>query len=317
MSRRIFLSFIVLLGLASVGGCHATYLHAIAREDPIGSGRYVNVEGDRTSVIVYRDGQRIGVRPGHMLRGGDEIQTAANGAAVLRFKEGEIVLDGDTRVRVGSLEVIFGRILADLRGLFTVSSENVVAGVEGTSFVFDVRKGQSEVRVSAVEGVVVISSMKQRFESMRLLPGKECLYDESSWRSGPRIGPADMKQVEAFVARSRRVMTARPVGFCCRRGKVTCTTREKCKGGTFGDEETARGACTPGFCCQGTRVRATSRDLCQGAFFTQRVDAKRACEPTGFCCDGGRVSTGTKRQCRGTFHKTRPEATQACLPTVE
>ncbi len=84
--------------------------------------------------------------------------------------EGTVTLDESTRVRLGSLEVFFGRILANVRGLFETTSDNVVAGVEGTSHLFEVARNR-DVRGGG-RGRVTCRPRTAGWAPFRLHPGQ-------------------------------------------------------------------------------------------------------------------------------------------------
>ena len=106
-------------------------LWQIAREVPGADPRWQRADAATAGVRVWRGGREIAVQRLMELLPGDEIETGANAAAVLRFRDaGDTLVLERTRVRIGSLEVIFGRMFALLRNRFTVTSETVVAGVE-------------------------------------------------------------------------------------------------------------------------------------------------------------------------------------------
>src|SRR5438552_14042715 len=112
----------------------------VAREDPADPARYVGVAGvDLSSAVaIYRDGRRLRTTVPRILQRGDEIETDIDVIAVIRYPAGDLYIGGATRARVGSLDVLFGKVFARVRGLFSVESQNVVAGVEGTEFAFEV-----------------------------------------------------------------------------------------------------------------------------------------------------------------------------------
>ena len=143
-------------------------LWQIAREVPGADPRWQRADAATAGVRVWRGGREIAVQRLMELLPGDEIETGANAAAVLRFRDaGDTLVLERTRVRIGSLEVLFGRMFALLRNRFTVTSETVVAGVEGTRFLFEVGRDRA-VRVVVADGAVVCRSPQDAWSPVRL-----------------------------------------------------------------------------------------------------------------------------------------------------
>ena len=68
---------------------------------------------------------------------------------------------------IGSLDVLFGRVFARVKGVFSVENRNVVAGVEGTEFAFEVGlDGDTEITV--LDGTVLSSSKKLPWKPLRV-----------------------------------------------------------------------------------------------------------------------------------------------------
>lgn len=167
--------FVLVLICLSLCSCGPTLVR-VMKEDPSDNTRYVSLGNVDLpgEVNVYRDGRRLPVSLPYLLQSNDVIQTGPDAVARVWFPEGnEIILDSNTRVRLGSLFVEFGRILSRIRGFFDVESENVVAGVEGTEFIFEITRDRS-VAVTVLDGTVVCRS-KIRGWQVRLNCG-EVLY---------------------------------------------------------------------------------------------------------------------------------------------
>jgi hypothetical protein len=308
-----------------LGGCAtrpdrvgATRLDRVMRKDPSVPSGYVIVDAGEASrfVTVFRGGRPLGARPPFTLEQGDEVETGADGAAVIQFPDGGIaVIDVRTRVRVGSLEVLFGRVFASVRGLFSIESENVVAGVEGTDFMFEVRADRG-VRVVVLDGVVVGRSKTKSWDPIRLRPGV-AFSSRYPNREPPRVGPASQRELDDIRAWVRSVIDAPRSGYCCDGRKVFASASTECRGFFSATESEARRSCTIGWCCAGNQVTQTIRARCGGAFYTDRQSAERACAPkpeVGWCCEAGRVTSGTRDQCRGKFYTDRQSAERACAP---
>jgi hypothetical protein len=267
-----------LAGCATVPGTVTApaQLWQIAREVPGADPRWQRVEADEAGVRVWRGGREIAVRRLMAMLPGDEMETGANAAAVLRVRDaGDVLVLERTRVRMGSLEVFFGRVFALLRNRFTVSSETVVAGVEGTRFLYEVRRDRA-VRVVVADGEVVCRSPQGAWAPVRLRTN-EALVASYPARTPPLVGSADARELRAYEELSRDVSRAPERGWCCRDGQVTSSWSDRCAGG----------------------------------FDTDRADALRQCrpsppppppDPVGWCCRDGRVTSSIRKsQCMGTF----------------
>ena len=141
---------------------------------------------------------------------GDEIETGQNVAAVLRFRDaGDTLMLKGTRVRIGSLEVLFGRVFAQLRNRFTVSSQTVVAGVEGTRFLFEVGRNRA-VRIAVADGAVVCRSPQDAWAPVRLRVN-ESLLSRYPGRGRPTVSKADAREMRAYEELSLQIGRA-PAG---------------------------------------------------------------------------------------------------------
>jgi hypothetical protein len=276
------LLYALLACLAVLPGCATTTLGDLAREEPAGSGRYVRLQGGEGVVRAFRGGRPLDARRGAMLQPGDEIETAPNGAAVIRFaNQGEVLVTGGTRVRIGSLEVLFGRIIANVRGLFNVTTEGVVAGVEGTQFLVEAQP-RREVRVVVADGTVVCRPRDGKsWAPVRLRPG-EALSDPYGVREPPRVGRASPAELDEIRRAAQLVSNAPGQGYCCDGSRVFPSLSNQCGGQFRWSEAEARQACAdlqPGYCCVNGRLSQTNRGGCYGQFFTDASAARRACVP--------------------------------------
>ena len=127
LTRRQYRGFaLIVVMLALAGGAHGqqavsppVQLWQIAREVPGADPRWQRVEAEKAGVRVWRGGREIAVRRLMTLLPGDEIETGQNAAVVLRFRDaGDMLVLKRTRLRIGSLEVLFGRVFALLRNRF-------------------------------------------------------------------------------------------------------------------------------------------------------------------------------------------------------
>ena len=289
---RLCLAFatlvLALIGCASVREAvlPPVQLWQIAREVPGADPRWQRAEATRAGVRVWRGGSEIRAERLMTLLPGDEIETAANAAVVLRYRDaGDVLVLERTRVKIGSLEVFFGRVFAVLRNKFSVSSETVVAGVEGTRFLFEVDRNRA-VHVAVADGAVVCSSPQRAWAPVRLR-ANEALLSHYPSRVPPTHTAAVASELRAYEQLSRDVSSAPEQGWCCRDGQVT----------------------------------PSWSDRCGGVFDTDRTDAVRQCrppapDPVGWCCRDGRVTRSTRNDCegaRGQYFDSEARAA-ACYP---
>ncbi len=344
LSRRYRWLVIMMLMLA-LAGCATergtatapVQLLHIAREVPGADPRWQSVEADEAGVRVWRGGREIAVRRRMAMLPGDEMETGANGAAVLRVRDvGDVLVLERTRVRMGSLEVFFGRVFALLRNRFTVSSETVVAGVEGTRFLYEVGRDRA-VRVAVADGEVVCRSPQGVWAPVRLR-ANEALLARYPGRTPPVVGRADARELRAYEEISREVSRAPERGWCCRDEQVTASWSDRCPGGFDTDRADALRQCRPappppppdrvGWCCRDGRVTSSIRQSqCVGTFFDTEAALKASScyrpsapppppDPVGWCCRDGRVTQSIKKsQCAGMFFDTEAALkASSCYP---
>ena len=165
----------------------------VARADPADPTRYIGVFGDDLSdaVTMYRDGLRLRPTVPHLLQRADELETGPDVIAVIRFPVGDVYIDTATRVRIGSLDVLFGKVFARVRGFFSVENQNVVAGVEGTEFAFEAT-GDGTTQIIVLDGTVLSSSKNLPWKPLRVTPGQAFTVTDSggSCKSGRRRRPS-------------------------------------------------------------------------------------------------------------------------------
>jgi len=225
-------------------------------------------------------------RVGMVLENGDVLTTGPGVAAVLRIAgRGQVALDQNTEVRIGSLEVIFGRLFADLRGLFSVRSQTVEAVNEGTRFLFEAGRGRS-VRVTVADGTVNCRSPSGEWPAMRIGAGRSLIYPGQGI---PHVIPADPREVDGPL---RAITSAPREGWCCSGagGNVGRGFEDRCLGRWSLSRESAEAQCRPaappppqsGWCCvpQQRRYIEMNSERCsaaKGTYFTNEAAAKRFC----------------------------------------
>lgn len=311
-SMHAFRLFVMLLLTLALAGC-GTALHKVVREEPAAPGGYVDVDAAAAAghVRVTRGGQTLALHLPLALQPGDVIETAPASGAVIRLERGEAVLGPETRVRMGSLEVIFGRIFASVRGLFRAEDGNVAADVEGTRFAFESQRGGA-TRVVVLDGVVRCSPKLGGWTPVRVSAGHSLSLAGSAQPSLTVTSPAEREEIRRWT---EAVTNAPRAGYCCADGRVFPTLSNACRGRFESSEDEARRQCAPGWCCRHGDVRQSVRAECAGSFHSDRRAAERACVPApGWCCGNGEVWQTSREQCRGSFHGDRRAADKACAP---
>lgn len=309
-------------------GCN-TRLSKVVRAEPSAQQGYVEVEGGHAGLVeVYRNGRRLDPRTPLALQPGDRVMTGPDAGAVIRFANGgEAVLAPETHVRLGSLEVFFGRVLADLRGLFQVEDDTMVASVEGTRFLFEARPGQRS-RVAVLEGRVRCQPKSGGWEPIRLGAGQVLTARPGDPRP-PRLSRLSSAELHDIERWSSGIRQAARQGFCCARGRVHPALSNQCRGHFDSDERRAQHLCQSGWCCRGGKVSASIRADCRGAFHGNRAAAERACAPAppppepvtqGWCCLHGNLKQTDSKYCKavgGRFYSNGTDARRRCLRVVQ
>jgi hypothetical protein len=272
---------VVVLVLAATAGCADISLSIVAR-DPSGRGQgpFVQVGIEQGLVSVTRQGTRLAQAPSR-LQAGDEVETGPDGVALIHFRDlGDVMLMPRTRVRIGSIEVIFGEFLAKVRGLFTASSQNVVAAVQGTSFSLSSSNGA--VHIVVAEGVVSVSPRSGGWPAQRLGPG-QALTVAAGGTGTPRVGPSAAPEIARLESRFDELRQAPRQGFCCVQGRVQPGQSDRCASNMFGrteaDAQRACHAAETGLCCRNGSLETSTRGDCPTAqFFESMVTARMYCQ---------------------------------------
>lgn len=204
-------ALLIVAGCATAPSGPTITLASVVRDAAPASPRWVPAEPDAVGLRVWRNMSALRAERGMRLEPGDVVQTGPRSAAAIVFSGGSagagtVALDESTRVRVGSLEVFFGRIFANVRGLFETTSENIVAGVEGTQYLFEVARNR-DVRVAVAEGVVTCRARDASWAPIRLHPGQMMSSDYPN-RTAPRVGPADARTLRDMAAWAAEVAKA-------------------------------------------------------------------------------------------------------------
>ena len=113
-----------------------------------------------------------------------------------------------TRVKVGSLEVFFGRVFALLRNKFTVSSQTVVAGSKAPASCSKSHPTGSTGGGRRRRGRLHLS---ERAWSPVRLRANEALVSRYPSRASPTVGAAETSELRAYQALSEEVSRATDV----------------------------------------------------------------------------------------------------------
>lgn len=213
MFRRLAYPFALVVACHALSGCATSpWIDYVARMDPANPMRYRALRSAEVTgaVDVYRAGRPIFAD--QVLRLGDEIETGADSVAVIRFPDGDKVIIGSrTRVRLGSLDVLFGRVFARIQGLFAVESQNIVAGVEGTEFEFTVAHDKA-VSVTVLDGSLICRAKTRGWPPVRMGSGTK-MVSAHPHRVTPRVAiaaPAELEDIRSWVQRVEEVAPSRP-----------------------------------------------------------------------------------------------------------
>jgi len=151
------------------------------------------------NVSVLRVGKPLRPRPELRLQPGDEVATDVNGYAVIRYASGaSVYLKPDTRVRVGSIFVVFGEVFARAKELFRVDTDFVTAGVEGTEFSLQANR-MGLITVTVREGIVVCSSMRGRWAPVRMQNGERLVAVQEQTPEVTKVPGKELRSETGWV----------------------------------------------------------------------------------------------------------------------
>ena len=157
---RWFCTVALVAAVSGLGGCAtpqavtAITLSGVVRaEQTVLTG---TVPGDAMHLV--RNGAAYHVVPDMVIETGDTLWTGPDTAFVLSYPGGaRAYVYPNTRVRIGSIFDDIGKVFVKVKGAFTVKTEFVTAGSEGTQYWVNVRE-RDEVKVVVVEDVVSLGS---------------------------------------------------------------------------------------------------------------------------------------------------------------
>jgi ferric-dicitrate binding protein FerR (iron transport regulator) len=122
------------------------------------------VLGDMPSLVrVERQYQAIPASDGMVLVAGDVVETTGAYVELDFAGSGRVWLDADTRVQLGSLWLVFGRIFSSASPPFRVETEDVTASPEGTRFGMRRTRGARDWTMAVETGRVRCEGKNQRF----------------------------------------------------------------------------------------------------------------------------------------------------------
>lgn len=259
-------------------------LDRAVRETP-GTPRWQQMTPQQAGVRVWRNGQEVSTATGMLLHPGDELETAPQATAVLRYSaHGLVTVAERSRVRVGSLEVFFGRLLAEVRNLFEVRSESVAAAVDGTTFLVEVQARRG-MRIAVAEGTVNCRSLTNQWAAFKLPAGRAMLAQFADAQP-PRQTAANAQELASTLEWAREIRAAPQRGWCCRDGQTEPGWSNECTSNLFGEQQGLVAAfCRPRpepaeplvWCCAQRRVLQLPRSQCYGSAHDSAALAQRAC----------------------------------------
>jgi len=318
------------------------WIAMIVRVDPLDPTRYVGVTADEQSQVVafFRGGQRMQLTLPHVLERDDEFETARDVMAVIRYPIGDVYVDAGTRVRIGSLDVLFGRIFAKVKGFFSVENQNVVAGVEGTEFAFEVaRDGSTEITV--LDGAVLSSSKRLPWKPLRVT------RDQAFWVTNAgmqiKVGaapPTQLAQLRRWVDRADNAVAvfaprvAQPPPRVAQTPPPEPQPQQPVPPSMQPVPQPLQPGPSPtqtiippvitlqipivtdptGYCCDATgQVYPSTAGACRGRLYQYRADANAQCgDRRGFCCANNRVFETVPSQCTGVFSYNQKSVAEGC-----
>jgi hypothetical protein len=145
-------------------------LQEVVRERPGKPPAYVEVTREEAArgIFVTRAGRRIPVTVPMELQPGDEVRVEPFYLATISFPGGhEATLMPDTRLRLGSILELIGRVFVTARGYFKVETEYVAAGVKGTEFWVRVTPDQI-ASAGVISGSITVASRIGRWDPVEV-----------------------------------------------------------------------------------------------------------------------------------------------------
>ena len=192
---------IVIIGFALQACAPAKLTHVLVDNRQAEPGEYHQVQ-------IIKKGKSLATKPGMDLSKDSVVETDGQTWAIIEFAPGtRVFLKPNTRVRIASLTVIYGEIVAvidKLRDFFKVKTENLEAGPKSTVFTVSKEPNGPSV-VSVIRGVVQLTSPAQAWPAVTIKQ-----YQRATTRPGvhPRIGRMDSKTFNQIIDWTNRVENA-------------------------------------------------------------------------------------------------------------
>ena len=166
-------------------------------------------------VKITRAGATQDGAPGMAILKGDTVTTGADGVAAVTLAAGwEVIFEPGTVATIEnpSIFVRWGKLiikkLQEVKEALTVNNEFVSAGAEGTVFVFEVTR-DNEVRISVVEGTVVVNSRLARWDSVRYRAGDAGMIRAGVRPSVRRLDPQSARIIQQRVGQVEQIRRMR------------------------------------------------------------------------------------------------------------
>lgn len=131
------------------------------------AGQKAGAEG----IEIIRRGAPMSASEKMVLEAGDEVRTTAVSAVIQFPDKSWVIVEPNTVVRISSLWLAKGRILAKARGLFQVQTQFVRVSVEGTEYQVSVDEN-NQASVDVAEGATRLTSTTGSWEAF-VVPGRE------------------------------------------------------------------------------------------------------------------------------------------------
>lgn len=186
-----------LLGLGLAAGCATPY----AKLDGVLAGVRPVPADQPSPVTVVHEGNRGTPPVNTSVVKGDDLQTGANGVALLTLRAGyEVIVEPGTDLSIEnpSIFVRVGKlILKSIRRVtqaIRLNTRFVSAGVEGTRFVFEVSR-DDVVRISVLEGIVFVTSRNAAWARVTIPAGQVLVI-----RDG--VPPGNLQGLSSEVSRA-------------------------------------------------------------------------------------------------------------------
>ena len=166
----------------------------------------------RDAAQLVRNGASYLVSPGMVMQPGDALSTGPDTSVVISYPGGaRAYVYPNTRVRIGSIIDDIGKVFVKVKGSFTVRTEFVTAGSEGTQYWVDV-KARQQVNVVVVEGVVSLASNAAVWPARALRAGEQAVLSGARAPTLYAASSADIRRETDWVNAMDR-MVPPPVGI--------------------------------------------------------------------------------------------------------